>query len=187
MVEVAVITEVDGWERLAPDPSGFVIRIARAAFAAVVLAADCRPVEMTVVLTDDARVQSLNRRWRGKDSPTNVLSFPIDGLSVTQGGSLPALLGDVVLALETVSSEALAQGKPFAHHVAHLVVHGVLHLLGFEHGSELAARRMEDLETDVLATLGIVDPYVVADASAVEAAADALSGRGVPAGRVATG
>ena len=102
-----------------------------------------------LVLADDALQRRLNREFRGRDKSTNVLSF--DGA--------PAALGDVVLALETIAAEAEAQGKPLADHVAHLVVHGVLHLLGYDHETQGQARSMERLEIEILAGLGIGDPY----------------------------
>jgi probable rRNA maturation factor len=101
-------------------------------------------------------VRALNRRWRGRDSATNVLSFPS---GETGAGGRAVLLGDVVLAYETVAREAAAQGKTLADHLAHLVAHGVLHLLGFDHAEDAEARRMESLERRVLARLGVADPY----------------------------
>jgi probable rRNA maturation factor len=100
-------------------------------------------------LADDALQRRLNRDFRGRDKSANVLSFE----------GAPASLGDVVLALETVASEAESQGKSLADHVAHLVVHGVLHLMGYEHRTSAQARRMERLEIAILAGLGIADPY----------------------------
>jgi probable rRNA maturation factor len=110
------------------------------------------------VLADDQLLRSLNRTYRGKDSPTNVLSFPFKGLPIEER---PKYLGDVVLAAETVTREALDQGIPFLHHTQHLVIHGVLHLLGFDHETEADAVVMERIETEVLAGLGIADPYSV--------------------------
>ncbi|MDD3444006.1 MAG: rRNA maturation RNase YbeY [Zavarzinia sp.] len=119
------------------------------------------PVEIDICLADDEAVRLLNRDWRGKDKPTNVLSFP--GLEGALAASLPAEaprpLGDIVLAFETCAREAAEQGKPFAHHVQHLVVHGVLHLLGLDHETEAEAEDMEALETRILSTLGLPDPY----------------------------
>jgi probable rRNA maturation factor len=110
--------------------------------------------EVTVVLTDDAEMQTLNRQWRGKDSPTNVLSFPA-GDSPEE----PKPLGDVVIAYETALKEASDGKISFAAHVSHLVVHGVLHLLGHDHMEDGEAERMEALERRGLASLGIADPY----------------------------
>jgi len=129
--------------------------LCRAAAAAALATAPRRKAsELSLVLADDATVRDLNRRWRGQDRPTNVLSFPAGG-----GPAPVALLGDVVLAFETVAREADEQGKSLGDHLAHLVVHGVLHLLGHDHEQDRAAKRMEALETGILAGLGIADPY----------------------------
>jgi len=111
---------------------------------------------VSLLLTDDAAVQVLNREWRGMDKPTNVLSFPAEGISPP---GAPALLGDVALAFETVAREAGAQGKPLDHHMRHLLVHGVLHLIGYDHVQDGEAERMEGRERQILAGLGVPDPY----------------------------
>jgi probable rRNA maturation factor len=117
------------------------------------------PVELSVVLTDAAEQQRLNREYRGEDAPTNVLAFPAWGLQTCLPPGAPVLLGDVVLAFETVLREAAEQAKPFADHLCHLVVHGVLHLLGYDHASPSQAAAMESLERSILAELGVPDPY----------------------------
>ena len=133
----------------------------RSALAALTVAEPDLPLERTelsLVLANDAFVKELNRDYRGKDKPTNVLSFPAleeDGLR--QEGEL--VLGDVILALETCESEAAAQAKSLSDHVAHLTVHGVLHLLGYDHQDASDAREMERLEIEILARLGVADPY----------------------------
>jgi probable rRNA maturation factor len=109
--------------------------------------------EISVLLTDDAGVRDLNRTWRGLDQPTNVLSFPAARPSA-------ALLGDIAIAYETLAREAAADGKPFLHHLAHLVVHGFLHLLGYDHQTDSQADAMEGLECAALARLDIADPYI---------------------------
>ena len=113
-----------------------------------------RDYQVAVVLTADAEMRALNRTWRGKDASTNVLSFPAD--EAMRG---PGFLGDVVLAYETTAREAREGKLPLADHATHLVVHGTLHLLGFDHTEEADAERMETLERHALATLGIADPY----------------------------
>ena len=113
--------------------------------------------ELAIVLTDDAAIRKLNRRWRGRDKPTNVLSFPAHGL--VPPGSGPRPLGDVVIAYETMAREAQEQGLPLTHHLTHLAVHGFLHLLGYDHESDTEAETMEQLERDILARLDVPDPY----------------------------
>jgi probable rRNA maturation factor len=119
--------------------------------------------EISVRFTDDAEVQKLNAAYRGKDKPTNVLSFPmvqadlLDALSNADDGE--ALLGDIVLAAETVAAEAVAKGISVDAHATHLIVHGTLHLLGYDHGTEDEAEHMEAIERDALARLGLPDPY----------------------------
>lgn len=111
--------------------------------------------EVSVVLTDDAEQRELNRQWRGFDKSTNVLSFP----QIEPFAPVSGLLGDITLARETVEKEADEMGISFEAHFTHLVVHGFLHLLGYDHIEEEDAEEMEGLETDILATLGIADPY----------------------------
>jgi probable rRNA maturation factor len=112
--------------------------------------------ELAIVLTDDSAIRQLNRLWRGVDTPTNVLSFPA---ATKQGADEPAHLGDIVLAYETIAREASDEGKSLAHHVAHLVVHGYLHLLGFDHARNAEAEQMEQTERRILRRLAIPDPY----------------------------
>jgi probable rRNA maturation factor len=117
--------------------------------------------EVAIVLTDDDAIRALNRDWRGKDEPTNVLSFPAAVPGAYNAGPRP--LGDIVIAHETVAREALAEGKPLAHHLAHLVVHGFLHLVGYDHEASEEADAMEALEVAILARLAIADPYRLRD------------------------
>jgi probable rRNA maturation factor len=139
--------------------------------------------ELAIVLTDDSAIRALNRDWRGKDQPTNVLSFPAPAPS----GSLPRkrgrirlgdsrragarrgpvrLIGDIVIAYETVEREAVAAQRPFRHHLTHLAVHGFLHLVGHDHAAEAEAEAMEALEIAVLARLSMPNPYLMRDAEA---------------------
>jgi probable rRNA maturation factor len=129
---------------------------------AIVAAAptDAADAELAVLLADDAHVRDMNAHWRGKDTATNVLSFP----AAPAHGPGPRHLGDIVLACETVEREARAQDKPFDHHLVHLVVHGFLHLIGYDHGTDDEAEEMERRERDILARLGIPDPYAARDA-----------------------
>ena len=143
---IDVVTPCAAWRKHLPGAAKLARETARAALA------DARHTggELSVVLSDDEAVRILNKRWRGKDAPTNVLSFATGE---------PNLLGDVVLAFETVAREAKAQGKPLANHVRHLVVHGVLHLLGHDHARERDATRMENRERRILKSFGVADPY----------------------------
>jgi probable rRNA maturation factor len=133
------------------------------------LAEECRAVAVqfdprlragaALLLAGDAALQGMNRRFRGIDKPTNVLSFP-------SGGGDAAFLGDIAIAFETCRREAEAQGIAFRDHAAHLIVHGLLHLAGYDHEEDDEAERMEGLETEILARLGIADPYAAADDTA---------------------
>ena len=143
--KVDVVVLDAGWAKSLPGVERLVRKAARAALGA-------RTRSLTVALSDDRRVQALNKRDRNKDRPTNVLSYPSGEKS---------FLGDIVLARQTVWREARAQKKAPADHMAHLVVHGTLHLLGYDHEtSEAAAGRMEALERRILASMKIADPYV---------------------------
>ncbi len=124
-------------------------------------------IEVSIRLTSDAEVRTLNGQYRGQDKPTNVLSFPmvqpdlIDALSNTDDGE--ALLGDIVLACETCAREAADRDIALTDHAMHLIVHGVLHLLGYDHMTDSDAEAMEAIERDVMATLGLHDPYPIQD------------------------
>lgn len=155
-LEIEIVRHSAVWDSIEVSEDAL-SRAARAAFAAASAARD-EPCEATLVLTDDDEMRELNRTWRGKDSSTNVLSFPAGGPFGEAHGE-PSPLGDVVLAGETVIEEAKLKGIPVADHAAHLVVHGMLHLLGFDHERDAEAERMEAVETKVLAGLGIADPY----------------------------
>ena len=143
------------WRRNLGDVDALCLAAAHGALAGA--AALDGPAELSLVLGDDAMLRALNGRWRGQDKATNVLSFPALDAALPEGA--PRLLGDVVLAFETIATEAAAQGKPLADHVRHLVVHGVLHLLGLDHATPAEAAQMEALEIAVLAQLGVPDPY----------------------------
>lgn len=123
---------------------------------------DRGPCELAIVLADDRAIRALNARFRGRDAPTNVLSFPAPrapAFPPPASGSAPVPLGDIVLAFETVNTEAGAQGKEFIHHATHLIVHGVLHLIGYDHQSDAEAEAMESRERAILQRLDMPDPY----------------------------
>ncbi|HKS89611.1 MAG TPA: rRNA maturation RNase YbeY [Stellaceae bacterium] len=151
-LQVEVSIPCTAWLAACPDAAALAEAAARAA-----LAERRGALIVGVVLTDDDEQRELNRRWRGKDAPTNVLSFAMADAMPPLGA--PVLLGDVVLAFETVAREAAEQKKPLADHLRHLVVHGVLHLLGFDHDSEAEAAVMEAREAAILTRLGVPDPY----------------------------
>ena len=113
------------------------------------------PSELSIVLTEDDEQQTLNRDWRGIDKSTNVLSFP----QIEPFGPVSGLLGDIILARETLEREAEVEGVSFNDHFTHLVVHGFLHILGYDHMDDDEALAMEGLETQILASLGVADPY----------------------------
>ena len=152
---IEVLMEEDRWSEI-----GFEALAERAVGAALHhlgLAPDAW--EVSVLAGDDARIAALNKAFRAKEAPTNVLSWPSADRNGLPDPSEGPELGDIALAYETCRAEAEASGLPFADHVAHLLVHGTLHLLGYDHEDDADAERMEQTETAILATLGIPDPY----------------------------
>lgn len=158
MVEIGLSVEAGDWPPEA-ELAALADRAVSAAFAELGMTAGHS--ELSVLLTDDAHIRALNAEWRGKDKATNVLSFP--AFAVAPGDDLPPMLGDIVLAAETVRAESTLETKPFDHHLIHLVVHGLLHLLGYDHETDDEAEVMEALERRILARLAIADPYAVTD------------------------
>lgn len=153
-VDADFAVEAEGWSEL-PEIEALA---RRAVAAALGVASDAprEPVAISILLADDAAVRALNRAWRGQDKPTNVLSFPAP---VQPGLPGPRPLGDLALAFETLRREAGEEGKALADHAAHLIVHGTLHLLGYDHETAGEADIMEALEVKALARLRIADPY----------------------------
>lgn len=147
-----LITEAGHWA-----PEDALLPLAEQALAAAAAETQTPPGGLTLLFTDDAHIQLLNARFRGKDKPTNVLSFPAS--AGTAPPDAPAYLGDIALAYETVAREAETDGKTFDHHLTHLIVHGFLHLLGYDHMVEDEAEEMEYLERRILERLAIADPY----------------------------
>ena len=167
---IAVDVTADGWRTgIAGTASAQTIAMA-AAVAALASAGPPNSVELGVRLTSDAEMRDLSREYRGRDTATNVLSFALAAensspdLGLPQPADAPILLGDIVAAYETCASEAEDQAKSLADHLHHMVVHGVLHLLGYDHETEDEAAQMEALERDILARLGVPDPYARAAA-----------------------
>jgi probable rRNA maturation factor len=152
-----VIVVADGW-RSEPDAEAAIHRAI--ATAAEVVDADIGEAELAVMLTDDAGIRTLNSNWRGIDKPTNVLSFPaLPPTGAAGPDEAPRMLGDIAIAYETTRKEADDEQKPFDHHLSHLAVHGFLHLIGYDHETDGEAEAMEALEQEILARLGIPDPY----------------------------
>jgi probable rRNA maturation factor len=155
LTEVLVVA--DCW-RDAPEVEAVIQRAIAAAAESV--DDDVGEAELAIMLTNDSGIRTLNSNWRGIDKPTNVLSFP--ALQPTGAGrpdDAPRMLGDIAIAYETMRKEADDEQKPFDHHLSHLAVHGFLHLIGYDHESDEQAEAMEALETEILAQLGIPNPY----------------------------
>lgn len=164
-MSIAILTHDPRWKGLAPT-------VKRAAEAALCYLSSPRArtsstkkkldprlrgddkYSVAILLTDDAEVQQLNHQYRKKNKPTNVLSFPNGSV---EGGVIQ--LGDIAMAYDTLAREAAAQGKPLKHHLTHLTIHGVLHLLGYDHEAESEAEAMESLEIAILGGMGIANPY----------------------------
>jgi len=152
--EIDIAVDSRGW----PDEESL-FGLCQAAVSVSVAAAGLKvtvPAELSIVFADDARVQELNRTWRSKDKPTNVLSFPG---GEPDGDVFGPLLGDIIMAYETVERERNDLGVSFQDHCTHLVVHGLLHLFGYDHQDDEEAEEMENLERKILAKIGIDDPY----------------------------
>ncbi len=147
--KIDVLVESDLWKEAEDARS-----VVRRAITEAAEALSTPKAELAIVLTDDSAIRLLNRAWRGVDAATNVLSFPTQ-----RAAGEPPLIGDIVLAYETIAAEAQAEHKPFAHHLAHLTVHGFLHLLGYDHVRNKDAEAMEEVERDVLRRLAIPDPH----------------------------
>ena len=151
-VQIDVIVRSARW-RKRPTAKTIVKKAVLAAAEAV----STRPIELAIVLSDDSAIRALNRNWRGKNAPTNVLSFPAAAPGKARAAS--PYVGDIVIAYQTTAREAAAEGKPFNHHLAHLAIHGFLHLLGYDHDNDRDAQKMERLERRILKRLAIPDPY----------------------------
>ncbi|QIA20359.1 rRNA maturation RNase YbeY [Mesorhizobium sp. AA22] len=152
-VDIDIAVEAGDW----PEEAALTRLVDRAVAAAFAETGVAGRSELSIVFSDDAHIRSLNAGWRGKDKPTNVLSFP--AFPLTTGGPLPPMLGDIVLAAETVAREAALEDKPVDNHIIHLVIHGLLHLLGYDHETDAEAEEMEAVERAALARLAIPDPY----------------------------
>ncbi len=160
---LVISIEDDRWQSALPE----IEDLSHKALAALFASSDLPPLppgcdEISLVLTNDAEIRDLNRDYRGKDKATNVLSFPQIDWGNRMAAPLPAdSLGDVVIALETMQNEALEQEKPLPHHYQHMLIHGTLHLLGYDHEADSEAKIMENLEIRILSDLKIPNPYVI--------------------------
>lgn len=157
-VEVDIRIATAAWRTAMPGPGAAIRRAVRAALATELPRGAA--TALSVLLTDDAEMRKLNAGWREKDKPTNVLSFPAE--TAVDPAHPPAYLGDIALALATCRREAKEQGKSLADHVMHLAVHGSLHLIGYDHMNDEEAAAMEPREVEILAGLGVADPYRIA-------------------------
>src|ERR1700674_774104 len=152
-----VLVVADCWQA-EPDAETAIHRAIATAAASITV--DVAETELAVMLTDDSGIRTLNSNWRGIDKPTNVLSFPaLPPTGPQTPDDAPRMLGDIAIAYETTRSEADDEQKPFDHHLSHLAVHGFLHLIGYDHERDDDAEAMETLEQEILAQLGIPDPY----------------------------
>ena len=152
-----ILVTADCWQA-EPEAEAVIERAITA--AAEFVTADVGDSELAVMLTDDEGIMTLNRNWRGIDKPTNVLSFPaLQPRGPRLADDAPRMLGDIAIAYETTRREADEEQKPFGHHLSHLAVHGFLHLIGHDHEQDQEAETMESLEREILAQLGIPDPY----------------------------
>jgi probable rRNA maturation factor len=154
--QTEVLVTADCWQA-EPGAEAVIHRAIEA--AAEIAEADTGDAELTVMLTDDGGIRTLNSNWRGIDKPTNVLSFPALQPVGDTPDDMPRMLGDIAIAYETTRREADEEDKPFDHHLSHLAVHGFLHLIGYDHENDDDAEAMEALEREILAQLGIPDPY----------------------------
>ncbi|WP_273720060.1 MULTISPECIES: rRNA maturation RNase YbeY [unclassified Bartonella] len=155
MITIDIIVESSGW-----DDEQILYNITEKALKTTMHHLSLEDVvsEVSLLFTNDQHMAQINAQWRGKNKPTNVLSFPAFPIKI---GQIPGLmLGDIIIAQETVLLEAQREGKLFQDHLTHMIVHGVLHLLGYDHETDDEAHRMEKLEREILQKLSIQDPYI---------------------------
>jgi probable rRNA maturation factor len=158
--DLRIVLEIEDprWAAALPDAYEILDRAIGLALSG--LDAGGRPVEVGVRLVDDGAIQGLNRDWRGRDKPTNVLSFPLGDPGPVTDPDFPWLIGDIVMSYDTVMAESARDGKTLAHHFAHLAIHATLHLIGHDHEDDSEAEIMEAAEVALLGELGIADPYI---------------------------
>lgn len=156
-VEIDISIEEEAWEHYLKDTHDFSFKVIESVLRSLSDKVN-EPVEIALLLSGNEALQDLNRSWRGKDSPTNVLSFPASRDFPPYPGQ-PRFLGDIAISIDMVISEAEDQRKSVEHHIAHLLIHGTLHLLGFDHETDDEATEMENLEIELLNRLNIPNPY----------------------------
>lgn len=161
--DIDILIDAQGWERI----DGLQALVSKAANATLASEGKAN-ASVSLMLGNDAAIRRLNASFRGKDKPTNVLSFPAPRMP----GDLAPMLGDIALAYETCAGEAEAEGKTLPDHLSHLIVHGILHLLGHDHETDAEAEAMEALEIRILAGLGIADPYAASELEVADRIAD---------------
>ncbi len=161
MITIDILIESSLWETPSGDDNETYETLARSCVDAVWARLELpqQETELSLVLTDDTSIRTINAQWRNKDKATNVLSFP--AFDIAPGDAPGPMLGDIIIARETVEREALEENKSFNQHLHHMIVHGLLHLLGYDHEDDEEAEEMEGLEREILHALAIPDPYTV--------------------------
>ena len=163
-VDVDIDTQASDWERDLPTIEELANKISRSVFSITNFDNFTDHIEFSIILSDDSKVRTLNKEYRGADKPTNVLSFPAEDVTPKNFKNIPTyngfiMIGDIVFAYQTLQYEAKNLGKSFEAHFCHLLVHGLLHLLGFDHETEKEADEMERIEVKVLSNFNIESPY----------------------------
>lgn len=156
-LEIDISITQSRWEKLPFNVESCIQEVCKRVLQKIIQ--DPKPFVLSILLTDDQEIQELNKNYRGKEGPTNILSFGVEHFPMK--GEISLLpLGDLALSYERIEEEARAQGKTFQNHFIHLIIHGMLHLLGFDHGQEAEAKEMETIEVELLRShFGIPNPY----------------------------
>ncbi len=166
IAEIEIIIDAPSWRDALPECESITCQTVQTVLEH--LEVSTMAIEVSLVLANDALIQEKNKRYRGKDQPTNVLAFPamqnpLNWLSQMKSTGTPFVIGDIFLAIETIQQEASAQAKPLQDHFSHLIVHGVLHLFGYDHQVDGDAEKMEALEIKILGEMGIKNPYLTGE------------------------
>lgn len=160
-VNIEINCQNDAWQKDLPEIDAIIKRACINTLNMVEITDYADNIEISVLLTDNEQIQELNNEYRGKDKPTNVLSFPSQKLAAGEYEDLEGnvILGDLIFGLEIIKQEAEEQEKTLEHHLSHLVVHGTLHLIGYDHINDTDAQEMENIEIDILEEMGVDNPY----------------------------